>query len=442
MASYDLSMNRRATALAVPTNDIAVRTRLSLLGEPITLFGERQMERRDRLRTLIAKLDADGQLETLINAHEQELEETTTMAATAKEADEFYTVGSKQLLEARKFIAKFSIRRASNRLQRAKSMRDDTLPALNRAATFVLDASEIGGDRPLTGCSFSKDGNFIATCSLNGNGGIWNMPQLTKTCTLKGHTNYATDIAFSPVTDIVATASADQTACLWDVKGTLLTTFTGHADRLTRIAFHPSGDYLATASFDNTWRMWDINTATELLLQEGHSRGVYGICFHPDGSLAASCGLDSRALVWDLRTGKNVLALEEHVKPILGIDFSPNGYQLATGGEDNTCRIWDLRKKTSVYIIPAHLNLISKVKFEPQQGYYLVTGSYDMTAKIWLSRDFKLVRTLFGHEAKVTSLDISGDGQHISTVLYSYDRTVKLWRSSKVSPEEKSMDID
>lgn len=181
---------------------------------------------------------------------------------------------------------------------------------------------------------------------------------------------------------------------------------------------------------------------------------------------------------------------------MLSADFSPNGYHLATGGEDNTCRIWDLRKRKTLYIIPAHANLVSQVKFEPQEGYFLVTASYDMTAKvrlfwtfldnlilyrmraifclivvisfqIWSARDFKPVKTLSGHEAKVTSLDITGgrcycfiycaerfflsryltdcdcvitDGQCIATV--SHDRTIKLWTSKETDKEEKEMEID
>jgi U4/U6 small nuclear ribonucleoprotein PRP4 len=252
------------------------------------------------------------------------------------------------------------------------------------------------------------------------------MPQVKKVCTLNGHTERATDVAFSPVCDHLATASADRTARLWNTEGSLLRTFEGHLDRLARISFHPSGKYLGTASFDKTWRLWDVETGEELLLQEGHSRSVYGIAFHHDGSLAASCGLDALARVWDLRTGRSILALEGHVKPVrleihllffffvaggdgdhiqlwlcacmfnwinymyflffqvLGVSFSPNGYHLATGGEDNTCRIWDLRKKKSLYTIPAHSNLISEVKFEAQEGYFLVTASYDMTAKVCL----------------------------------------------------------
>lgn len=152
--------------------------------------------------------------------------------------------------------------------------------------------------------------------SLTGGAKLWSMPGLKKISTLKGHTERATDVAYSPVHNHLATASADRTARYWNDQGSLLKTFEGHLDRLARISFHPSGKYLGTASFDKTWRLWDIETGEELLLQEGHSRSVYGLAFHHDGSLAASCGLDSLARVWDLRTGRSILALEGHVKPV------------------------------------------------------------------------------------------------------------------------------
>ncbi|XP_056698204.1 uncharacterized protein [Spinacia oleracea] len=133
---------------------------------------------------------------------------------------------------------------------------------------------------------------------------------------LVGLPRYGVYVAFSPVSDNVATASADRTAKLWNTDGTLLRTFEGHLDRLARISFHPSGKYLGTTSFDKTWRLWDIESGAELLLQEGHSRSVYAISFHPDGSLLASCGLDSLTRVWDLRTGRSILALEGHIKPV------------------------------------------------------------------------------------------------------------------------------
>ncbi|KAJ9563332.1 hypothetical protein OSB04_008492 [Centaurea solstitialis] len=454
-AKQDFLMKQRAAALAVPTNDKAVRSRLRRLGEPVTLFGEREMERRDRLRMIMAKLDSEGQLERLMKVLEEEEAAVNAVGMEDGVGEEegeavqypFYTEGSTALLKARYEIAKDSVVKAAVRLARARRKRDDPDEdldaeinwALETAKTFGMDCSEIGDDRPLSGCSFSCDGKFLATCSLTGVAKIWSMPEIKIMTSLKGHTERATDVTFSPTTHHIATASADRTARLWNTEGTLLHTYKGHLDRLARVAFHPSGKYLGTTSFDKTWRLWDTETGEELLLQEGHSRSVYGLTFHPDGSLAASCGLDSLARVWDLRSGRSILALEGHVKPVYGVSFSPNGYHLATGGEDNTCRIWDLRKKRSLYTIPAHANLISQIKFEPQEGYFLVTASYDMTAKVWSGRDFKPVKVLSGHEAKVTSVDVAGDGQSIATV--SHDRTIKLW-TSRSAEKEKSMDVD
>lgn len=67
-----------------------------------------------------------------------------------------------------------------------------------------------------------------------------------------------------------------------------LSVMKGHQDRVCRVAFHPSGDYVASASFDTTWRLWDVNTAKELLLQEGHSKEVYSVEFQNDGALVVS----------------------------------------------------------------------------------------------------------------------------------------------------------
>lgn len=439
-----LLMRRRAYALAVPTNDLAVRSRLRGLNQPITLFGEREMERRERLRAVMAKLDADGELDNLLKAQDAFGEAMPDDATASVEAEEmegvqstpFYTEGSNQLLKARIEIMKFSLPRAAARIESMKRQRenpDEDKDAeldlvLQRLSQITMNCSEIGDDRPLSGCAFSPDATLLATSGWSGITKIWSIPDFRKVATFKGHTERITSVAFSPSGNCIATASADHSAILWGLDGSLIRNFRGHLDRLARLAFHPSGAYLGTASFDKTWRLWDINTGIELLLQEGHSRSVYGIAFQGDGSLAATCGLDALARVWDMRTGRSILALEGHVKPVLGIDFSPNGYHLATGSEDHTCRVWDLRKRQSLYVIPAHSSLISQVKYEPMEGYVLTTASYDNTSRIWSARDFKPVKTLAGHEGKVMGIDIAGDGQLVATV--SYDRTIKLWANT------------
>ena len=124
---------------------------------------------------------------------------------------------------------------------------------------------------------------------------------------------------------LVATASIDLTAKLWNIQKTddvmsdddkdaaapfhikEVAHLKGHEARLCSVAFHPTGSYVATTSFDHTWRLWDVESGgTEILLQDGHARETYGVGFHPDGSLCSTTDFDGVVQVWDLRTGKSI----------------------------------------------------------------------------------------------------------------------------------------
>ncbi|KAJ6304195.1 hypothetical protein OIU77_017963 [Salix suchowensis] len=121
-------MKWHAAALAVPTNDMAVRTHLHQLVSLYSFWRTGDGERRDRLRMLMARLDSKGKLEKLMKAHE---EEEAASTAVAKDAEEemvqcpFYTEGSKELLNARIDFAKYSIPKAGYASSTCKEKRDD-----------------------------------------------------------------------------------------------------------------------------------------------------------------------------------------------------------------------------------------------------------------------------------------------------------------------------
>lgn len=180
-AVRDFLMKRRAQAMAVPTNDLAVCSRLRKLGEPVTLFGEREMERRDRLRSIMVKLEAEGQLERILKELDGNFESMPGMEEDVGVGGEeeleapltypFYTEGTKDLLDARLEMARYSIERAKHRLDRARRRRDDPDEdpeteneyAVKQAASIELQCTEMGDGRPLSGCSFSHDGSMLAT---------------------------------------------------------------------------------------------------------------------------------------------------------------------------------------------------------------------------------------------------------------------------------------
>jgi len=103
------------------------------------------------------------------------MKEATTSTPKDEAEDDmqypFHNEGSNSLLNARINIAKYSLVRAALRIQRAQRRRDDPDEdvdaemdwTLKQAANLNLEFSEIGDVRSLTGCSFSRDGNGIAT---------------------------------------------------------------------------------------------------------------------------------------------------------------------------------------------------------------------------------------------------------------------------------------
>ncbi|KAI9236645.1 MAG: U4/U6 snRNP-specific spliceosomal protein [Podila humilis] len=449
---------KRARTLAVPTEDRKVREKLREMGEPVCLFGEDNMDRRARLRELMAKeAGTDGGDEKMASADEES-------GSDDDEEEEVYTPGTDSLLKARRAIAHFSLPRAAERVARQreenqipvavfKSVRAEEFEKLKSYTNY---SSQFGDDRPLSQCTFSPDSNYLATGSVGGLCKIWSIPDSTLVHTLRGHTDKVGGIKWHPNAHIsqdrgavnLATGASDGIVNLWSLESdTPIKSLKGHENRVSRIAFHPMGRLLGSAAWDGTWRMWDIEAGTELITQRGHSREVYAIAFQCDGSLAATGGLDAIGRVWDLRTGRSALTMEGHVGDILGIDFSPNGYQIATGSADNSIRIWDLRTLRSIHSIPAHTNLVSDIKFyqgsptedDPQakmhvdgeqarpsrSGLYLGSCSFDGTIKIWSADDWKLQKSLVGHTGKVTGLDISPNGRFLASS--GFDRTFKLW---------------
>lgn len=106
----------------------------------------------------------------------------------------FYTEGTPELLAARRSIAEYSLPRAALRLQAAKRRREDPdedegaeAAAVIQAVTdsLAMDCSEIGDDRPHSGCAFSPDASLLATSGWSGNARLWRVPGIKSLAILK-----------------------------------------------------------------------------------------------------------------------------------------------------------------------------------------------------------------------------------------------------------------
>lgn len=457
---------RKAQAIAIPTDDRRVREALRAKGEPQTLFGERPEDRRDRLRELTyaqqeAAADEDGDVE--MGDGEDDDEE-------AEQEVEFYTEGTDELLQARREIARFSIPRAQQRLQRQKVESQIPVSAhvrhrkaiKERLAGFELFGSQIVSERPMSMARFSPSGEVIATGDFSGSVKILDVPNLETKKVLRGHQGMIGGLTWRPGATLdgsgvtstslnLASSGLDGNVHLWSLEqDTPIASLLGHTGRVCRTEFHPSGAYLASASYDTTWRLWDVATTTELALQEGHSREVFAVSFNTDGSLLASGGLDSYGHIWDLRTGRAVMLLDGHVQPVYALDWSTDGYRVLSGSADGSIRCWDVRAVREAATIPGNKGGVSDLRWfkgtdidvdvapstmaldSPEEtsapkksGTFVISAGFDKNVKIISADDWALCRDLSGHDGVVYAADVTRDGRWICSA--GKDRTVKLW---------------
>jgi len=119
--------------------------------------------------------------------------------------------------------------------------------------------------------AFSPDGKILATTSYFAKVKLWRVADrgLLTTITVRerrqdGYWDYGLaefGVSFSRNGQFLATASGDGNVRLWrSSTGQLLTTLSGHEGAVFAVAFSPDGNTLATAGEDGTARLWAVGS--------------------------------------------------------------------------------------------------------------------------------------------------------------------------------------
>ncbi len=301
----------------------------------------------------------------------------------------------------------------------------------------------LGGHRDFVfSATFSPDSKTIATTGWGKTIRIWHLKDGRPLPAMTGHKGAVYSLAFSPDGKWLASGSWDHTVRIWDMTSTnydykdattprVRFVLGGHTDIIDNIAISPDSTLLATASRDKTSRIWDLNTGRLKYVLKGHNDKVTGVAFSPDGQHLATSSADETIIIWNSNTGRMVRTIRGPKDDIANIAFSPDGKTLACVSNDKGVYLIDTDETEQQRVMMGHDDWVTGVAFSPA-GDILATSGKDSKVLLWDPKTGKLRARLRGHSQWVNTVVFSPNGKLIATA--SDDRTVRVWSSSSAKP--------
>lgn len=179
----------------------------------------------------------------------------------------------------------------------------------NRAVLVPAGCGEdielVGHSGPVTGATFSPDGDLVATISTDNTTKLWSTRYGNDIDTLDTGSGSVHSVNFSRDGARLVIATA-RDAWVYSLnldegnKPVVFATLQGHSAAVLHASFSSNGARIVTASSDNTAKLWALaSPGYELIATlHGHSAAVSFADFSPDGALVVTAGRDSRAKVY------------------------------------------------------------------------------------------------------------------------------------------------
>jgi cytochrome c len=122
--------------------------------------------------------------------------------------------------------------------------------------------------------------------------------------------------------------------------------------------------------------------------------------------------------------------LSGHGGPVRSLAVSAEGDAAITGGFDYSVMLWDLGASRELRRMTGHDAAVGAVAFLGPDR--LLSASDDGSLALWDRATGRLLARRPAHQAKIAALTMSADGASLASA--GWDRQVRLWRSSDLSP--------
>ena len=262
----------------------------------------------------------------------------------------------------------------------------------------------------------------------------------------RGHTEEVTSISFSTDGQFLASASFDNSICIWEVrtgkclmtleKPSMLTgkfkfeVLDGLLDEIdylgfNYVSFSQDGKKIVAAGKDATIYVWDLSTQeciTKINNFDIYAGYVNCVKFTPDGKKIIAGGgylhtdneYVSSFSIWDSETGSLILEHDTGGE-VCDIAISSDGKKIATAGYDSF-HLWDSItfnqiKVTSIPLPQDSSSFSPKIRFSPDGKMLAVTSN--CTIRLWDLKSGKPINKIKTRGLEISSFSFSSDSQLI-----------------------------
>ncbi|XP_954284.1 u4/u6 small nuclear ribonucleoprotein, putative [Theileria annulata] len=455
LKEFEMKSNMSNLHIGITTNDEVIKKIFRSLVEPITLFGEGNYERRERLKRLLlqnydnyfrgkeievaisSSAEANNfyqvlkmfniDMSNLFNKKGRFADFTPFQYDTSETGDKelFYTEGDENVKHFRASLAHYSWNRSVKRKMLLHKYRSDCdqyehKDEVENYGNFLTESmsmaySQLASTRPLTMAKFSPNSRYIASSSYGGEINIFDC----------NDSKYKQVVSLSNDTNEMA-------RCFdWNYNS-------NHVcyDRVHPSSIADNDLLLISGGSGGTLSLWkpfskikDEEFEKCLHTSKCHDLRVNRVVFHPCNNFVASSSEDETVVLFDLEKLSEVYVQEGHSHSVYGLAINGDGNLIASGDQHGVLLIFDLRTGKHIFQQCIHNADITGINFHPLLSHIFATSSSDNSVKIFDLRKFRPITSLLTHTKLVSDLQFEPlYGRFLATS--SFDTHLKIWDTS------------
>ena len=164
-----------------------------------------------------------------------------------------------------------------------------------------------------------------------------------------------------------------------------------HSEWVTQVSFSPDGILLATADRNGGLFVWEAKTGNPFYSLEGHKEEITSLSWRADGNVLLSASEEGAVRTWEMINGKQVKTWNAHSGGTLSAHYAPNG-TIVTSGRDKSVKFWDGEGK-GLHTISDLSDIVMEARLS-HDGTKIIAGDWSGQVFVWNAKDGKKMGSL------------------------------------------------